>query len=51
MRPLHNLENQTPSDIYSRVQLLWMKVQAQNSLEPPLKYNQDQLSLMNQGSL
>ena len=28
-----------------------MKVQAHNSLEPPLEYNQDQVPLMNQGSL
>ena len=26
-----------------------MKVQAHSSLEPPLEYNQDQMSLMNQG--
>ena len=28
-----------------------MKVQAHSSLEPPLEYNQDQMLLMNQGSL
>ena len=28
-----------------------MKVQAHNSLKPPLEYNQDQMPLMNQGSL
>ena len=28
-----------------------MKAQAPSSLEPPLEYNQDQMPLMNQGSL
>ena len=32
-------------------QLVCMKVQAHCSLEPPLEYNQDQMPLMNQGSL
>ena len=51
MRPSNNLENKTPSDTYRRVQLVCMKVQSHNSLEPPLEYNQDQTPLMNQGSL
>ena len=44
MWPSNNLENKTPSDIYWRIQLVCMKVQAQSSLEPPLEYNQDQVS-------
>ena len=44
MRPSNNLE-----DTYSRVQLVCMKGQAHSSLEPQLKYNQDQMPLMNQG--
>ena len=51
MRPSSNLENITPLDTYWRVQLVWMKVYAHISLEPPLEYNQDQAPLMNQGSL
>ena len=51
MRPSNNLENTTPSDPYWRVQLVCMKVEAHSSLEPPLEYNQDQMPLMNQGSL
>ena len=31
-----NLENKTPSDTYWRVQLVCVKVQIHNSLEPPL---------------
>ena len=50
MRPSNNLENKTPSDTYWRVQLVCTKFQARNSLEPPLKYNQDQTHLMNQSS-
>ena len=50
MRPSNNLENKTFSDTYLRVQLVFMKVDAHSSLEPPLEYNQD-LSLMNQDSL
>ena len=49
MRSSINLENKTLSDIYWRVQLVYMKVQAHSSLEPPLEYNQDQMPLMNQG--
>ena len=51
MRPSNNLENKTPSDTYWRVQLVLKKVQAHNSLEPPLEYSQDQMSLTNQGLL
>ena len=51
MKLSNNLENKTPSDTYWRVQLVYMKVQAHSSLEPPLEYNQDQVPLMNQGSL
>ena len=51
MRPSSNLENRTPSDTYSRVQLVGMKVQAHNFLDPPLEYNQDQMPLMNEVSL
>ena len=51
MRPSNNLENKTLSDTYGRVQLVCMKVQAYSSLKPPLEYNQDQMSFMNQGSL
>ena len=49
MKPSNNLENKTPSDPYSRVQLVHKKVQALSSLEPPLEYNQDQMPLTNQG--
>ena len=49
MRPSNNLENKAPSDRYWRVQLLCVEVQANNALEPPLEYNQDQICLMNQG--
>ena len=51
MRPSNNLENKTPSDTYRRVQLVCVKAQAHSSLEPPLEYNQDQMSLMNKGLL
>ena len=51
MKPSNNLENKTPYDKYWRVQLVWKKFQAHSSLEPPLEYNQDQMSLTNQGSL
>ena len=50
MKP-NKLENKTPSDNYWRVQLVCKKVQAHSSLEPPLEYNQDQLSLSDQGLL
>ena len=51
MKPSNNVENKTPSDTYLRVQLEFKKVQAHNSLEPPLEYNKDQMPLANQGSL
>ena len=46
MRP-----SKTLSDMYWRVQLVCMNVQAHSSLQPPLEYNQDQEPLMNQGFL
>ena len=49
MKPSNNLENKTPSDTYSRIQLVYKKVQAHSSLEPPLEYDQDQMPLTNQG--
>ena len=49
MKPSNNLENKTPSETYWRVQLACKKVQAHSSLEAPLEYNQDQMSLTNQG--
>ena len=51
MKPFNNLENKAPSDTYWRVQLVSKNVQAHNSLESPLEYSQDQMPLMNQGSL
>ena len=51
MRPSNNLKNKTPSNTYWRVQLVCMKVQGHSFLEPPLEYNQDQTSFMNQGLL
>ena len=51
MKPSNNLENKTPSDTYSRVQLVCKRVQVHSSLEPPLKHNQDQMPLTNQRSL
>ena len=51
MSPSNNLENKTTSDTYWRVQLVYIKVQAHNSLGQPLEYNQDQMPLMNQGFL
>ena len=51
MRSFKNLENKALSETYSKVQRVYMKVQAYSSLEPPLEYNQDQMPLMNQGSL
>ena len=47
MKPSNNLENKTPSDTYSRVQLVCEKVQPHSSLEPPLEYNQDLMPLTN----
>ena len=49
MRLSNNLEDNTPSDIYWEVQLIWMKVQANSSLELPSEHNQDQMVLTNQG--
>ena len=51
MKPSNRLENKTSSDTYSRAKLVCKKVQPHSSLEPPLKYNQDYMPLMNQGSL
>ena len=51
MKPSNNLENKTPSDTYCRVQLECNKVKVHSSLELPMEYNQDQMSLTNQGSL
>ena len=51
MKPSNNLENKALSEIYRKVQLVAMKVQAHSSLEPPLECSQDQMPLMNQGSL
>ena len=47
MKPSNNLENKTPSDNYSRVQLVCEKVQAHSSLETLLEFNQDQMLLTN----
>ena len=41
MKPSNNLENKTSSDTYWRVQLIYKKLPAHSSLEPPLEYNQD----------
>ena len=49
MRPLKNLENKIPSYICYRVQLIFTKVQAHISSEPPLERNQDETPLTNQG--
>ena len=49
MKPSNYLENKTPQDTYSRVQLVCNKVQAHSSLNPTLEYNQDQMPLRNQG--
>ena len=45
---LQQSKNKILSDEYWRVQLVYMKFQAHNSLEKPLEYNQDQMSLLNQ---
>ena len=49
MRPSNNLENKITWDTYWTIQLVCMKVQAHSSLEPPLEFNQDQMSLKNHG--
>ena len=41
MRPSNNLENNTLSNTYWKVQLVWMKVQAHSSLEPPVESEPD----------
>ena len=51
MTPSNNLENNTSIDTYSRVQLVFKKDQTHSSLGPPLEYNQNQMPLINQGSL
>ena len=51
MTPSNNMENETPSETYWRVQLVCIKVQTQSSLEPPLEHNQNQTPLMIQGLL
>ena len=38
------MENKIPTGPYWRVQLLCKKVQAYTSLEPPLEYNQDEVT-------
>ena len=48
MRPL---KNKTISDTNWRVQLVCMQVEAHSSLEAPLECNQEQMPLMNQGSM
>ena len=48
MKPPNNLKNKTPSDTYWRVQLVCKKIKDHSSLEPPVEYNQDQVSLTNQ---
>ena len=50
MRPSNNLENKIPPDTYCRVQVVQIKVLVNNSLEPPLEYNQNQMPLTNQVS-
>ena len=49
MRPSNNLEKQISADTYWRDHLTNMKVEAHNSLKPPLEYNQDQMPSTNQG--
>ena len=49
MRPSTNLESKIPLDTYRRGQLVYMKVQAHSSLEPPLEYNPDQTTVTSQG--
>ena len=41
MKPSSNLENKTTEDNYWRVQLVWKKVLAYSSLEPPLQSGPD----------
>ena len=49
MRPSNNLKNNTPSDTYWRVELVFMKVQNHSSSQPWLECGQDWTPLMNQG--
>ena len=55
MRPSSNREKKASSDTYRVVCMyemkVWVKVEAHNSLEPPLEYNQDQMPFMNHGLL
>ena len=51
MRPSNNLETKIPSDTYRRVQQVYMKDHAHTSVEPRLKYNQQQTPLTSQGLL
>ena len=51
MKPYNNLINKATSDTYRNVQLVCKKIQGHNCLEQPIEYNQDQMLLMNQGSL
>ena len=51
MRPSNILNNKTTSETYWKVQLVCIKFLVQSSLERPLKYNQNQMPLMNQASL
>ena len=39
MRPYKNLENKIPWDTFSRIRLVCIKVQVDNSSEPPDEYN------------
>ena len=48
---LPTMKNKIPSDMYWRVQLVCMKVQAHSSPESPQEYNQDQMFLTNQSWL
>ena len=47
MRPSNNPENKILSDTLNNS--VCMKVQGHSSLEPPLEYNQNQMSLTRQG--
>ena len=44
MKPFNNLEKKTLWDTYWRFQLVCKKIQAHVSLEPPLEYNQNQMT-------
>ena len=46
MRTSNNLENKTLPDMYWKLQLVCMKVQAKSSLEPQMGYNQDQIKYL-----